>query len=64
METEIKTIDLDKLFDEYISDYVYKNVGKIKAEEIENNIPVLYGKFGDEKLAALGGKTPNTFYRD
>lgn len=59
----IKIIDLDALFDSYISDYVYKNVGKVKPEEIENNIPVLYTKFGDEKLKELDGFTPNTFYK-
>ncbi len=62
--TSIKIINLDKLFDKYISGYVYKNVGKVKPEEIENNIPVLYEKFGDEKIDGLDGKTPNTFYRD
>lgn len=60
----IKTLDIDKLFDAYISDYVYKNVGKVKPEEIENNIPVLYEKFGNEKLKELDGKTPNAYYRD
>lgn len=60
----IKIIDLDKLFDKYISGYVYKNIGKVKPEEIENNIPVLYDKFGDEKLEELDGKTPNSFYRE
>ena len=58
----IKIIDLDALFDSYISDYVYKNVGKVKPEEIENNIPVLYTKFGDERLKELDGLTPNTYY--
>ncbi len=59
----IKLIDLDNAFDKYISDYVYSNIGKIKPEEIEDNMPVLYGKFGDEKLDALDGFTPNTFYK-
>lgn len=59
-----KIIDLDKLFDSYISSYVYKNIGKVKPEEIEDNMPVLYEKFGDEKLKELDGKTPNTYYRD
>ena len=45
----IKILDLDKLFDKYIESYVYSNIGKIKPEEIENNIPVLYKKFGDER---------------
>ena len=60
----VKIIDLDKLFDKYISGYVYKNVGKIKPEEIENEIPVMYEKFGDEPIAELGGKTPNAYYKD
>lgn len=60
----IKIIDVDKLFDNYISDYVYKNIGKIKPEEIENQMPVLYEKFGKEKLEELDGKTPETYYRD
>ena len=61
---ENKVLDLDGLFDEYIKDYVYKNVGKVKPEEIENEISKLYVKFGDEKLTELGGKTPNQFYAD
>ncbi len=60
----IKIIDLDSLFDKYIEGYVYKNVGKVKPEEIENNIPVLYQKFGDEKLAELDGLTPNEYYKN
>lgn len=58
----LKTIDIDELFDKYISDYVYSNVGKVKPEEIENRIPELYVQFGDEKLKELDGKTPNTYY--
>lgn len=58
----IKVIDTDKLFDDYISDYVYKNIGKVKPEEIENQMPVLYEKFGDEPLKELDGKTPNAYY--
>ena len=58
----IKVIDTDKLFDDYISDYVYKNIGKVKPEEIENQMPVLYEKFGDEPLVELDGKTPNAYY--
>ena len=60
----IKVIDIDALFDSYISDYVYKNIGKVKPEEIENNIPVLYEKFGSESLKELDGKTPSTYYED
>ena len=60
----IKVIDIDELFDKYISDFVYGNIGKIKPEEIENEIPKLYEKFGDEPLKELGGKTPNTYYKE
>ena len=60
----IKIIDIDKLFDDYISDYVYKNIGKVKPEEIENKIPMLYEKFGCEKLKELDGKTPNEYYQN
>lgn len=59
----IKVIDVDQLFDDYISDFVYKNIGKVKPEEIENKIPELYVEFGDEKLAKLDGKTPNEYYK-
>ena len=59
----IKIIDVDKLFDKYIEKYVYANIGKIKPEEIENKIPVLYDEFGDKELSELDNKTPNTFYK-
>ncbi len=59
----IEIIDIDKLFDGYISDYVYRNIGKVKPEEIENRMPVLYTRFGDSRFKELGEKTPNTFYR-
>ena len=59
----VKIIDVDKLFDKYISDYVYSNIGKIKPEQIENQIPVLYLKFGDQPLNELDGKTPNSYYK-
>lgn len=60
----IKIIDIDSLFDEYISDYVYKNIGKVKPEEIENQMPVLYAEFGDAPQKALDGKTPNEYYKN
>lgn len=59
----IKVIDVDNLFDKYIEGYVYSNIGKVKPEEIENKIPELYVKFGDEKLKELDGKTPNSYYK-
>ncbi len=59
-----KIIDIDALFDKYIEKYIYENIGKVKPEEIENKMPILYKEFGDAKLAELNGKTPNTFYKD
>ena len=59
----IKIIDIDKLFDAYISDYVYSNIDKVKPEEIENKIPELYNEFGDTALKELDGQSPKTFYR-
>lgn len=59
----IKIIDIDSLFDKYISDFVYKNIGKIEPDEIENKIPELYEKFGKEKLKELDGKSPEEFYK-
>ena len=57
----VKIVDIDDLFDKYIAGYVYSNVGKVKPEEIENNIPVLYKKFGEKPLKDLDGKTPNEY---
>ncbi len=60
----IKIIDIDALFDKYIEKYVYENIGKIKPDEIEDKIADLYKDFGDKPLDELGGRTPNTFYRE
>ena len=60
----IKILNLDNLFDKYIEKYVLDNVGKLKPEQIENKIPVLYAEFGNVPQKDLGGKTPNGFYRD
>ncbi len=59
----IKIIDIDSLFDKYISDFVYKNIGKVNPDEIENKIPELYEKFGEEKFKELDGKSPEEFYK-
>lgn len=59
----VKVIDVDVLFDNFISDFVYGNIGKVKPEEIENKIPTLYVEFGDTALKELGGKTPNEYYK-
>ena len=59
-----KIIDVDGLFDKFISDYVYQNIGKVKPEEIENKIPELYVEFGNTPLKELDGKTPQNYYMD
>ena len=59
----IKITDLDRLFDKYIEKFVLDNVGKVKPEEIENKIPVLYEEFGNAPQKELDGKTPNEYYR-
>lgn len=58
----MKTVDIDKLFDEYISGYVYENIGKVKPEEIENKIPELYVKFGKSPIKELEGFSPEEYY--
>lgn len=60
----IKVIDVDGLFDSFISDFVYKNIGKVNPEEIENKIPELYIEFGKTPLKELDGKTPETYYKE
>ncbi len=60
----IKVIDVDGLFDNFISDFVYKNIGKVKPEEIENKIPELYIEFGKTPLKELDGKTPESYYKE
>lgn len=59
----IKIVDLGKAFDKYISGYVYKNIGKVKPEEIENKIPLLYEEFGKAPIKELDGKSPEEYYR-
>lgn len=59
----MKLYDFDGMFDEKLSEYISKNVGKYKEEEWEDIIPRLYQKFGDTKIKSLG-KTPREFYAE
>lgn len=59
----IKIVNLDRAFDKYIEKFVLDNVGKVKPEEIENKIPVLYEEFGNTAIDDLDGFTPNGYYR-
>ena len=56
-----KAIDFDKLFDDYVNDYLTEVLGKIKPEEIEKKIPVKYIEWLTTECEELGGKTPKQF---
>jgi len=57
----MKLYDFDGMFDEKLSAYVAENAGKYKESEWEELIPVLYNRFGDTKIKALG-MTPREYY--
>lgn len=59
----IDIIDVDKLFDNFVSDLVYSELGKVKPEEIEDKMPLYYERFQKTAFPELGGKTPETFYK-
>lgn len=59
----MKLYDFDGMFDEKLSEYISKNVGKYREEEWEDIIPRLYQKFGNTKIKSLG-KTPREFYAE
>lgn len=59
----MKLYDFDGMFDEKLTEYISKNVGKYREEEWEDIIPKLYQKFGDTKIKSLG-KTPREFYAE
>ena len=58
----IDIIDVDGLFDKFVSDFVRSELGRVKPEEIEDKIPLYFDKFRKTEFAELGGKTPETFY--
>lgn len=47
-------IDLDKLFSDYVTAYVTENLGKKKAEDIEQEMPVLYERWLNETSPEIG----------
>ncbi len=57
----IKTIDFDKLFDDFLNDYLSKTLGKKSADKIEAEIPAKYVEWLTTSLKELGGKTPQAF---
>ncbi len=60
----MKIIDFDKLFEQYVSNFLNANKGKYTVEEIEDIYPKLYEKFSQIKIKNIGGKTPNEYYKD
>ncbi len=56
-------IDVDELFEEYFKKYVTDNLGKLTEEQIENNVPEVYERFGSESNEKLGGKSPREYFR-
>jgi hypothetical protein len=60
----IKIIDTDKLFSDFASSYIEKNMQGLSPKEIEDRIEELFNAFADTPLDALNGKTPNTYYND
>ncbi len=59
---DMKIIDVDKYFEEYIRNYMKQNAGKFTEEEWEDKVPELYESFGKEPLDALDGKSPEGYY--
>ncbi len=59
-----KTIDFDKLFDDFLNNYLSETLGKISADKIEQEIPAKYVKWLNTQSSELGGKTPQGFIDD
>lgn len=55
-------IDVDALFDEFLDDFISKNLDKYSATEIEKKIEELYESFGNMKNDSLGGLTPIEYF--
>ena len=57
-----KIMDIDKIFDLFLADYIKSNRGKFTEKEWENNIPALYEEFGKTPQKALGDVAPEHYY--
>ena len=55
-------IDIDELFDEYLSEFIDNNSATLSASEIEKRIVELYEEFSSLPNEALGGLTPIEYY--
>lgn len=59
----LKIIDIDEIFDSFLTDYIKKNSGKYSEKEWEERIPLLYDEFGKTPLDELDGACPDDYYK-
>ncbi len=59
----MKIVDIDKLFKEFVADYISKNKDNLKGD-VEEQKEAVYDAFSKTTFDALGGKTPIDFYDD
>lgn len=57
-----KIMDIDKIFDLFLADYIKNNRGKFTEKEWEDKIPALYDEFGKTPQTALGNVAPEHYY--
>lgn len=60
---KVKIVDIDKIFDDFLTHYIQSNRGKYTEKEWERKIPGLYDEFGRTELEELDGKCPNEYYK-
>ena len=58
----MKPIDFDGLFDQKLAKSLKENAGKFTEKQWEDQIPLLYQKFGDTYLKSIGF-TPREYYK-
>ncbi|MBO7187491.1 MAG: hypothetical protein J6V68_03745 [Clostridia bacterium] len=58
----IKIIDTDKLFQQFATEYVKKNAVNLTAEEIEENIELIFTAFANTTFSELDGLSPVKYY--
>lgn len=59
---KIKVLDIDKIFDDFLVNYIKQNRGKFDEKQWEEKVPVLYAEFGCTPLDDLDGLTPEEYY--
>ncbi|MBR1676767.1 MAG: hypothetical protein IJ706_05595 [Clostridia bacterium] len=58
----MKTVDIDKLFEDYFRKFIAENTGKFSEDELEDKVSELYSAFGDEPNKELGGVSPRKYF--